>query len=129
MQVPKTKIQNFTDLEAWKSGHELTVWIYSLTKNFPKEEVFGISNQLRRASVSITSNLAEGFSRNSLKEKIQFYSIAKGSTTEVENQLLISRDVGFITKDTFSSIEDVVRRTNKLISGLLKSTRARAENL
>jgi four helix bundle protein len=94
-----------------------------LTKFFPKEEMFGLTNQIRRAVVSVTSNIAEGFSRNSAKEKTQFYSIAKGSITEVQNQLLISKDVGYINNMEFETTEEQVIRVSKLITGLLKYTR------
>jgi four helix bundle protein len=86
------KIKSFTDLNAWKQGHALVLLIYGMTKQFPKEEMFGLTNQIRRAVVSITSNISEGFSRNSSKEKAQFYFTALGSLTEVQNQLLIARD-------------------------------------
>lgn len=76
------KIQSFTDLNAWKEGHKLALIIYEITNKFPKEEIFGLSNQLRRAVVSITSNIAEGFSRQSYKEKAHFYFTSLGSTTE-----------------------------------------------
>jgi len=73
------KIKSFTDLDTWKEGHKLVLLIYESTKFFPKEERFALTDQIRRAAVSITSNIAEGFSRQSLREKIQFYSISKGS--------------------------------------------------
>ena len=73
------KIKSFTDLDTWKEGHKLVLLIYESTKSFPKEERFALTDQIRRAAVSITSNIAEGFSRQSLREKIQFYSISKGS--------------------------------------------------
>lgn len=77
------KITNFSDLEVWRKGHELVLTTYKLTNLFPKEETFGLTTQLRRACISITSNIAEGFSRFSYKEKVQFYSISHGSITEV----------------------------------------------
>ncbi|MDO8551989.1 MAG: four helix bundle protein [bacterium] len=123
MQEQKTKIQNFTDLDAWKAGHALAVSVYQLTKKFPKDELFGITNQMRRAAVSVTSNIAEGFSRSFPKEKTQFYSIAKGSLTELESQMLISRDVGLISAREFSDVEQQIRQTNKLLTGLLRYTR------
>jgi len=117
------KIQNFTDLEAWKVAHHLVIGIYKLTQKYPHVEQFGIVNQMRRAAVSITSNIAEGFSRASLREKAQFYAIAKGSLTEIENQLLISRDIRYISSVDFELIEKDIRQTSKLITGLLKYTR------
>lgn len=83
MNQESRKIKSFTDLTVWKEAHELVLLIYSLTKDFPKEELFGLVTQIRRAVVSITSNIAEGFSRNSYKEKAQFYAMALGSLTEV----------------------------------------------
>lgn len=94
--MEEEKITSFTKLNAWKEGHTLVLIIYRTTKIFPKEEFFGLINQMRRCSVSITSNIAEGFSRNSWKEKLQFYSMVLGSLTELQNQLIIARDVGYI---------------------------------
>jgi len=123
----KTKIQNFTDLEAWKSAHGLAIAVYALTKTYPRDEMFGITNQMRHSAVSVASNIAEGFSRNSPKEKAQFYSIAKGSLTELESQMLISRDIGLISANEFSKAEQLIRQTNKLLSGLLRYARTRYE--
>ncbi len=78
---------------------------------------------MRRCSVSITSNIAEGFSRQSYKEKIQFYSISLGSVTELQNQLLISRDIGFISKDKFKEIANQTVIVNKIINGLIKKSK------
>ena len=114
------KIRSFTDLVAWQNGHKLALYIYQLTKKFPKDELFGIINQLRRAAVSITSNIAEGFSRQSVKEKMQFFFTALGSLTEVQNQLLIAKDLGYITKPEFSQAADQTIEVSKLINGLIK---------
>lgn len=122
------KIQSFTDLNAWQKGHVLVLSVYILTRTFPKEELFGLTSQLRRAVVSITSNIAEGFSRGFPKEKLQFYSIALGSLTEVQNQLLIARDIGYITKDQFQKIAEETIIVSKLINGLIKSLRFRTLN-
>ena len=119
----KQKIHSFTDLEAWKKAHALVVNIYLHTKKYPKDEQFGITNQMRRAAVSITSNIAEGFSRISPKEKAQFYAIAQGSLTELQNQLLISRDVGYVTPLEHREIESQVITVHKLINGLSKYVR------
>jgi four helix bundle protein len=123
----RPKIQNFTDLDAWKASHALAIGVYRLTKKFPRDELFGITNQMRHATVSVTSNIAEGFSRNSPKEKAQFYSIAKGSLTELESQMLISRDIGIASNDEFLQTEQLIRQSNKLLTGLLRYTRTRYE--
>ncbi|MDO8496471.1 MAG: four helix bundle protein [bacterium] len=124
----KQKIKSFTDLNTWKESHNLVLMIYDVTKKFPKEEQFGLTNQLRRAVVSITSNIAEGFSRQSFKEKAQFYSMALGSLTEIQNQLLISRDIKYISHDVFTKIAGQTVIASKLLNGLIKSIRAANEN-
>ena len=90
------KINNFYELDAWKKGHELLLVIYKITKSFPKEEVYGLTSQIRRAAVSITNNIAEGFSRYHYKEKSNFYYNARGSVSEVQNLLIVAKDVGYI---------------------------------
>lgn len=121
-------VQSFTGLHAWREAHKLVIEIYKLTKQFPKEEIFGITNQLRRAGVSITSNIAEGFSRKSYHEKLQFYSTSLGSLTEVQNQLLISRDVAYMTKEKFQEIAEQTVIVSKLMNGLIKSTKTIIHN-
>jgi len=112
------KIKSFTDLYAWQEGHKLVLIIYSLTDKFPKKEIFGLSNQIRRAAVSITSNIAEGFSRSTNKDKAQFYSVALGSLTEVQNQLIIARDVSCVSKTEFLKVAEKTIAAAKLINGL-----------
>lgn len=84
-------IKSFTDLDAWKESHKLVLEIYKITRNFPTSEKFGLTNQLQRSAISITSNIAEGFSRQSDKEKVQFYFTAAGTLSELQNQLLVAR--------------------------------------
>jgi four helix bundle protein len=114
----QNKIRSFTDLYAWQEGHKLLLMIYKETENFPSKEIFGLTNQIRRAAVSVTSNIAEGFSRNSAREKCQFYSMSHGSITELQNQLLIARDVGYLSKIKFDKIAGQTVVVSKLISGL-----------
>ena len=115
------KIKSFTDLIAWQEGHKLVLLIYSITKKFPKEELFGLVSQIRRCAVSITSNIAEGFSRRSKKEKINFYHISLGSLAELQNQLIIIRDLKYIDSNEFNKIAKQTVRVSKLINGLKKS--------
>ncbi len=122
------KITKFTQLEAWKHGHQLVIKIYQTTKKFPKEEAYGLTNQMQRCAVSITSNIAEGFSRQSYKEKVQFYSTSLGSVTELQNQLLIARDVGYIEPEIFTEIATLSVRVHKIINGLIKSSRKNSLN-
>lgn len=118
------QIKNFTDLNAWKFAHKLVLDIYQITKIFPKDEVFGLTSQIRRCAVSITSNIAEGFSRRSFKDKIQFYSIAQGSLTELQNQILIAKDVDYLDKNKFQILADQSILVHKLITGLIKSSKS-----
>ncbi len=116
-----TKIQSFTDLTAWKEGHALVLNIYKITFEFPHHQTYSLTNQMQRASVSITSNIAEGFSRRTRKDKVQFYYMALGSTTEIQNQLVIARDLGYLKSELFQSIAQQTVQVHKLINGLIKS--------
>ena len=124
MENTAGKIRSFTDLDAWKKGHELVLTIYKITKEFPKDEIFGLTIQLRRAVVSFTSNIAEGFSRNSYKEKAQFYSIALGSLTEIQNQLLIAKELNYIAGEEFNKIASLTVIISKITNGLIKKSKA-----
>ncbi len=113
------KINDFTDLIVWQKAHELVMMIYKLTDAFPKKEVYSLTSQLRRAVVSITSNIAEGFGRRGSKEKSQFYYVAKGSLTELKNQLIISRDVGYLSDGKFILAESKLTGVSRLLQGLI----------
>ncbi len=116
-------IRSFEDLDVWQQGHALVIVIYDLTKGYPKEEVYGLVSQMRRSAVSITSNIAEGFGRFSIKEKAQFYLIAKGSLVELHNQLLISRDVGYISPEITATTIEQLTRVHKILNGLITKTK------
>ncbi len=118
------KIVTFQDLNVWKEGHRLVLSLYFQTKAFPKDEMFGLTSQLRRAAVSITSNIAEGFSRQSYKDKLRFYSMSLGSLTEVQNQMLIARDVGYMTVDQYDQVRDISVVVHRLLNGLIKKTKS-----
>lgn len=116
-------IKNFTDLNTWQEGHKLVLQIYEITKTFPKSETYALIDQLLRAVVSITSNIAEGFGRQGIKEKIQFYYLAQSSLAEVQNQLIISKDVGYINGEIFDNLWDQTIIVHKMLTGLIKSLR------
>lgn len=117
----EAKIESFTDLQTWKEGHMLVVAIYKETNLFPQKELFSLIDQMRRSAVSITSNIAEGFSRQGKKEKLQFYYMAKGSLTELQNQLLVAKDVGYLPKEKFNHLANQTVTVGKLLTGLIKS--------
>lgn len=121
--ITKVRIQTFKDLDAWKEGHKLVLIVYKITKEFPRDELFALTSQMRRCVVSITSNIAEGFSRQSYKEKVQFYSMALGSVTELQNQLMIAKDLGYIEKDIFEQDDAQAIKVHKILNGLIKGAR------
>jgi four helix bundle protein len=120
-----SSVVNFTDLVAWQEGHKLVLEIYRITKHFPRTETFILSSQMQRSAISITSNIAEGFSRKGKKEKAQFYTTALGSLTELQNQLLIAKDLHYINEITYSEVDKQTVLTHKLINGLIKSAQNR----
>ena len=122
------KIRRFTDLDAWKQGHIFTLLIYNIVKSFPADEIFGLTSQMRRAAVSVTSNIAEGVSRQSYKEKVRFYYIAQGSVTELQNQLFLAHDIGYISKREFNSLAEQSLKFHKIINGLIKKSKTIIHN-
>lgn len=116
------KIKNFTDLEAWKEAHKLTLLVYKITNKFPKSELYGLTSQLRRAVVSIESCIAEGFSRFHYKDRLNFYYDARGSIGEVQSQLIDTKDLKFIKEIDFKSVWKQAERVNIILGGLIRST-------
>ncbi|MBI4092332.1 MAG: four helix bundle protein [Candidatus Kerfeldbacteria bacterium] len=127
-EMREKKIVVFTDLNAWKEAHKLVVSIYKLTRNFPSSELYGSTNQMRRSALSVTSNIAEGFSRQSYREKVHYYSTSLGSLTELQNQLLVARDVGHLSIAAYTDIETLTIVVHKLINGLIKTSKAIIHN-
>lgn len=122
MQNPNPKIRTFKDVIVWQESHKLVLMIYMVTRKFPHEEIFGLTSQMRRSAVSVTSNIAEGFARRSNKEKLHFYTIARGSLVELESQLLVARDVAFFTIKEFDDIYDQLISSHKLLNAFINKT-------
>lgn len=122
----KRKIQSFRDLDAWKVAHKLVLQVYQATRKFPQEELYGLVSQMRRAAVSIVSNIAEGFSRTFSKEKQQFYAIALGSIVELQSQLEIAKDLGYLDGADYQRLIDLSVDAHKLVNGLIKGARNRS---
>ena len=115
------KLFSFEKLIAWQKARELAVEIYKITKLFPKEELFGITSQMRRCSVSVASNLVEGSGRNSMKDKARFTQIAFGSALELLNQLILSFDFEYVEEQKYIEIREKITEVTVLINGLYKS--------
>lgn len=119
----KNKINKFTDLVAWQKAHKLALDVYKTTGKFPHNEQFGLTSQIKRAVISVTSNVAEGFSRQSKADKVHFYHMALGSCSEVQNQLIAARDLKFIDPETLKSLSQTAVEVHKLLNGLIKSVK------
>lgn len=113
-------IQKFEDIEAWQKARELTKAIYALSNDGQFARDFGLRDQIRRASVSIMSNIAEGFGRGGNKEFIQFLSTAKGSASEVQAQLYVALDANYISNEQFQSLYALAQSTGNMIGGLIR---------
>ena len=113
-------MKTFKDLKVWQKSHELTLEIYKVTKSFPKEEKFGIVSQIRRASISIPSNIVEGFKRRSKKDFAHFINIAEGSLEETKYDLLLSFDLGYLSKANSDSLNEKCDEVGRMLCGLYK---------
>jgi len=115
------KIYSFEKLHVWQQARVLTKHVYLITKTFPDEEKFGLTSQLRRASVSICSNIAEGSSRNSFKDKARFTEIAYGSLMEVLNQLILSLDLDFLPQIEYKKLRNQIEEISNMLNSLRNS--------
>lgn len=118
----ENKIRTFRDLYAWKEAHLLAVLTYKTVRLFPKEEIYGLVSQMKRAAVSISSNIAEGFSRRTGKDKTHFYTMSAGSLTELQNQFLLAKDLDFISEKQFEEIDYQIVTVHKLLNALIAKT-------
>lgn len=118
-------ISSFFDLNAWQEARKLTQVVYKRTALFPIEERFGLSSQMKRASVSGMANIAEGFGRISIKEKLNFYNQAFGSLTELQSHSIIAEDLGFISNEENKELLSKIQTSQGLVQGLIRSTRKR----
>ncbi len=116
-----TEIRSYRDLVVWQKGMELVEGVYRVSRTFPKEEVYGLVSQVRRAAVSIPSNIAEGQSRLTAGEFVQFLGIARGSLAEVETQLLLAQRLAFLTPETTEPLLELTAEIGRLLNGLLRS--------
>ena len=117
--------KNFKDLIAWQKAMELVEMVYRLTSQFPADERFGLTSQLRRAAVSIPSNIAEGQGRNSDGDFVRFLSIAYGSLREVETQLLIAVRLNYLEQPSFQPVQELCDETGRILNGLLNRLRGK----
>ena len=113
------------NLKVWEEAINLVTEIYKQTENFPKSELYGLTNQIRRSSVSIPSNVAEGAARHSDKEFIQFLYIALGSASELETQLIIAENLGFIDNDSNELLKSKLDSISRMLFGLIKNVKSR----
>jgi four helix bundle protein len=119
------KISSFTQLNTWQQARKLATDIYQSTHNFPPEEKFGLISQIRRSAVSVAANIAEGFSRETAKDKRHFYTIALGSLTETLSHCYIAHDLHFITQEDLEALERQCLDLHKMINGLIKTAHNR----
>jgi len=116
-------IDKFTDLQVWQEAHQLVLRVYEITRKFPNDEKFGLVSQMRRAALSIPANIAEGFKRRGLQDKIRFYNTAEGSLEELKYFFIVSKDLHYID----SNAEELTRADviGRLLNGLIASTERR----
>ena len=118
-------METHKDLRVWRQSIEMVTSIYLMTQSFPKEEMFGLVSQLRRASVSVPSNIAEGYARGTDKEKLHFLRISSGSMSEVETQLILGLNLGYIDQEKYNELSETVTSVWKQLNSLISSIKNR----
>ncbi|MEN2486978.1 four helix bundle protein [Flavobacterium sp. B11] len=117
-------MSNFRTLLVWQKSMTLITKIYSLTNKFPKEEVFGLTSQIKRSSISIPSNIAEGYGRESNKELLRFLSISIGSLFEMQTQLEIAKNISYLKEDDFNNLYEDTREIERMLVSFIKKIKA-----
>ncbi len=117
-------LRDFKELEAWRFARRLRTEMYRLTKTFPAEERFGLASQMRRAAVSVTANLAEGYGRFSYQENMQFCRQSRGSVFELRDHLTTALDVGYLRKEKYLELEELALSVIRLLNGYIRKTGA-----
>ena len=118
-------MRDFRKLQVWEKAHRLTLLIYEATMDFPADERFGLTGQLRRAAASIPINTAEGCGREGVRELARFLSIAAGSASEVEYQLLLARDLNYIQNETYEELDQLVNEVKMMLNSFLQKLNAK----
>jgi four helix bundle protein len=116
-------VNNYMNLVAWQKAHELALRIYKATDSFPRKEIYGLTNQLRRAALSVPANIVEGYNRSSKRELLRFLDIALGSLAEVEYLIAFSNDIGYLKKEEASSLRNLGEEVDRILRGLQRSKR------
>ena len=117
-------MKDFRQLKVWEKSHQLALAIYKVTKDFPKEELYGLISQIRRSSMSIPTNIVEGCGRFTDADFARFLQMAMGSASETEYQLILARDLDFLPKDSYEKLHSEVEEVKRMLASLLKTLRA-----
>jgi len=112
---------HWKELKVWEKTHELVIKIYKETAQFPKDEIYGLTSQLRRSSSSVPANIVEGQSRNTTKEYLQFLHNSRGSLEETRYHLLLSKELGYLSEEKYQSLENQYEEASKMLNSLIKS--------
>jgi len=113
-------LRNYKDLKVWQKSYQLCLEIYKITKGFPREERYGLISQIRRAAVSVPCNIAEGYGRKTTPEYIRSLYIAYGSNCELETQVLLSGDLGYINNEKLKKIQNTIGEVERMLKALIK---------
>jgi len=119
--VADGRVRSYKDLDAWRAGVRLVKSVYGISRSFPSDERFGLVSQVRRASVSVPSNIAEGWGRGSTQEYLRFLRMARASLFEVETQLIIAQELEFVTSEQVNEVQQEASEAGRILTGLIKS--------
>ncbi|PKP39341.1 MAG: four helix bundle protein [Bacteroidetes bacterium HGW-Bacteroidetes-13] len=124
-----SEINSFKDLLVWQKGIELVKEVYKVIEKMPQEELFGLSGQIKRSVLSVPSNIAEGWGRNSTLSYLHFLKISRGSLFELETQLIIAKELEFISSDALNKIDKLIHELSKMLNSLIKSIKNKSKTI